>query len=478
VVNPAPVSYSRVAHPSIVLPDPAAEASTMRSIVHSSLVPGALVTGMLLLPATPAALAGGCPHCVDYGLQPSGDPLGTLDLTDEPFDLDLRGNVVYLAISNYQNLGVHELVTVDVSDPTSPLLLDTADSPGGHRSVDVEGDHAFVTFPDLARFDISDPSAIEMDGFLDFGVFPGETAGHIEVEGDLAFVITDLEGQSAEKLRIIDVSGDPAFLGSVTFSYHLNDLAVRGAYVYAVGFLGVHVVDVSDPLHPVHLGTISMENQVTDIELVGDIALVSVFERPLTLLDISDPASPEVIGAGPSLATIVAAGDLVYALHASSLALYDLSDQTTLRPVGSLGGVFAHFFDVDGCNLATVNPHIGDELRMFPTHCAATTAAPEHANPGVGHPMAQGIPNPFRGEVRLEYELPGSGPGEIAIYDAAGRLVRRLDLEPTRSGDGPGPRSAVWDGRDGRGRRSVPGTYFYRVAAGDRSVIGQLTLLR
>lgn len=443
-----------------------------------STVPASLAVGLVLLGSISAA-AGPCPHCVDYRLGPSSEPLGTLDVTDEPFDLDLHDDIVYLAISHYEDPNIHELITVDVTDPATPLLLDTADSPWGHRSVDVEGNHAYVAFPHLAKFDVTDPSAIEMVGFLDFAVFPGETARKVEVDGDLAFVITDLEGQTAERLRIIDVSGDPGFLGSVTFTYPLNDVAVRGSYVYAVGFFGVHLVDVSAPENPILLETLSTANQATGIELAGDIALVSVSERPLQILDISDPASPETIGAGPILGSIAVADELVYARHASSLALYDLSDPTTLTQLGALGGVFAFSFDVEGCRVATVNWFIGDELRMFPTHCPATTAAGEQPHAPVAARTTRSVPNPFRSEATLEYELPeAGGPVEITIYNVAGRLIRRLDAASREAAGGSASHRVVWDGRDADGRRSAPGTYYYRIASSAGALTGQVTLLR
>lgn len=458
----------------------------MRSIVIVFLLAAALsVTGASPRSrSAPSALAGDCSPCIDYASEPSSKPLGTLDVADEPFDIELRGDVVYLANSSYQDPDVHELVTVDVSDPGTPRLLDREPSPHGHRSVDVEGDHAYVAFPDLVRFDVSDPSAIEMDGLLDFGIHPGETAVQVEVEGDRAFVVTEIAGQSAERLWIVDVSGEPAFLGSVTLPYWLNDLAVRGEYVYAVGYGGIHVIDVADPLHPLHIETVSTENQVIDIELAGDVALASVFERQLQLLEISVPGAPVVIGPGPALARIFVAGDLLYAPYASAVAVYDLSDPGLVSRIGALGDVYAFFLAVDGCRLATVNWYIGDELRMFPVHCGATTAVSDARVPRTDGRGPRAFPNPFRARTAIELDVPriaAAAGAAIVIHDVSGRLVRRLRAPRTDARPPAGPVRVIWDGRDTRGRPSAPGTYFYRLdgdgpAAG--AATGRVTLVR
>ena len=63
-------------------------------------------------------------------------------------------------------------------------------------------------------------------------------------------------------------------------------------------------------------------------------------------------------------------------------------------------------------------------------------------------------PNPTRGAVTFEV---GDGRGDLSIFDAAGRLVRRLEVS-----------SAVvaWDGRAESGAPAAPGVYFYRVDRG------------
>jgi hypothetical protein len=78
-------------------------------------------------------------------------------------------------------------------------------------------------------------------------------------------------------------------------------------------------------------------------------------------------------------------------------------------------------------------------------------------------------PNPFRGRVSATLRLPTEGHVEAAIYDAAGRRVRRLFA---------GPRSGVveiaWDSSRDDGRAAGPGLYFLRVRVGGAALEARL----
>ena len=70
-----------------------------------------------------------------------------------------------------------------------------------------------------------------------------------------------------------------------------------------------------------------------------------------------------------------------------------------------------------------------------------------------------------------------AGRIELAVYDLAGRLVRRLLDERLEAG--AHARAAAWDGRDGQGRELPSGTYVLRLAGdGVPAVTRKVTLLR
>ncbi|MDH4035914.1 MAG: FG-GAP-like repeat-containing protein [Candidatus Krumholzibacteria bacterium] len=79
--------------------------------------------------------------------------------------------------------------------------------------------------------------------------------------------------------------------------------------------------------------------------------------------------------------------------------------------------------------------------------------------PVAQYTLMQNAPNPFNPRTEIWFDLPGATSARLAIYDAAGALVRVLV-----NGDLPaGRHRAVWTGRDDQGQDSASGIYFYRL---------------
>jgi hypothetical protein len=72
--------------------------------------------------------------------------------------------------------------------------------------------------------------------------------------------------------------------------------------------------------------------------------------------------------------------------------------------------------------------------------------------------LALAAPNPFSTTSTLAFTLAQGGPVELSIHSVDGRRVRTL-VHETRE---PGSYRIVWDGRDDRGERVLPGMYYVR----------------
>jgi hypothetical protein len=84
-------------------------------------------------------------------------------------------------------------------------------------------------------------------------------------------------------------------------------------------------------------------------------------------------------------------------------------------------------------------------------------------------------PNPFRHRTTMTFIPPVDTLSSVRVYDAGGRLVRRL----IDGGIDPAPREVVWDGRDSAGTRVASGVYFLVVEADNRTRVGtKIVLLR
>ena len=82
-------------------------------------------------------------------------------------------------------------------------------------------------------------------------------------------------------------------------------------------------------------------------------------------------------------------------------------------------------------------------------------------------------PNPFRGAIRLTFDLPHDGPASLAIVDVSGRRVAEL-----AGGRLPAGRHArIWKARDPRGTQVPAGIYFAVLEAGGRRITRRIVAL-
>ncbi|MBU0743527.1 S8 family serine peptidase [bacterium] len=121
----------------------------------------------------------------------------------------------------------------------------------------------------------------------------------------------------------------------------------------------------------------------------------------------------------------------------------------------------------DGAYLGYVhvvsNAHERPE-RIIPVGLFVTGTTGVEAGAPQRYMLGAATPNPFNPSTRIEFAVPaGGGRVELAVYDLAGRLVRRL-----AAGEFPaGRQEVVWRGDDQGGRCVPSGTYVYRLLAGD-----------
>ena len=83
-------------------------------------------------------------------------------------------------------------------------------------------------------------------------------------------------------------------------------------------------------------------------------------------------------------------------------------------------------------------------------------------------------PNPVREHASINYALPNDGDVSLKIYNLLGQEVRTLVNNHQKSGI----HSVTFDGLNSQGNALPQGIYFYRLAAGNRTLTRKLTLLR
>ncbi len=96
---------------------------------------------------------------------------------------------------------------------------------------------------------------------------------------------------------------------------------------------------------------------------------------------------------------------------------------------------------------------------------------PNHTDLGPRYALSlrPGVPNPFRDETSIGFQIPSQDQVRLQVFDVQGRRVRTLidgELEA-------GSHTVQWDGRDERGRTAAAGLYFYRLQSGGDAVQGR-----
>jgi hypothetical protein len=88
-------------------------------------------------------------------------------------------------------------------------------------------------------------------------------------------------------------------------------------------------------------------------------------------------------------------------------------------------------------------------------------------------------PNPFNPDVWIPYELEKETAIKVEIYNAAGQLVRALDLGAQPRGRYISKsKAAYWDGRNEYGERAASGVYFYALKAGNFIATRKMVILK
>ena len=123
---------------------------------------------------------------------------------------------------------------------------------------------------------------------------------------------------------------------------------------------------------------------------------------------------------------------------------------------------------------ADANPGCG-QIGAFGVNCDYVSGV---GNGSGGLPAVSRLhpnyPNPFNPRTTIKFELNQSGPVDLAVFDVAGRLVKRLVSQPMPAGH----HDAVWEGRDSGGRAAAAGVYFFRLKTNDTVDTKRMTLIK
>ncbi len=269
--------------------------------------------------------------------------LGQFDTGGAAVYVHIEDNIAYVVDNTDIRPG--GLIILDVSNPNQPQELGSYYEDGIPRKVDVSGETAFFASQNLGLeiLNISDPSNLSR-----IVVYSGSGDIYdVQVVGALAYVADWTNG-----LVILNISNPslPLELSRFPIVGACIDLCVVENIAYVIDHrndnTGIRVIDVTDVLHPIELGSfmppgVDLWNPVVhgNYMYVGNHALGG---GELKILDISDPTDIFEVGFYYDGGSIFAAeihNEVAYVADAQ-FGLKILDVRNPLRPI--LAG---HFYD-------------------------------------------------------------------------------------------------------------------------------------
>jgi hypothetical protein len=369
-----------------------------------------------------------------------------IPLRGAALDVHLAGSVLFVST------GFEGVIAVDVTDPTDPVVLATAQTPDYAQDVAVVGEHLFVADRSGGLQVIRKANLRSVTPFSSY-VAPtnSTTVLGVATSGDLAVV---LEGT---RLEVLDLSVETASvrLGGVSTAYFSSALAMDGTTVYLPGDGGFEVFDLSDPAAPVSAGSVALPGYGRAVRVSGGHAFVLAGSDGLQVIDVSDPADPRVVTSVDVLALpgMDLEGDHAFLLASNAvdgsreLVVVDVRDpaapavvgRATMGPPSNLvapraidvdGGIAYVAYDTEGLRLFDVSdPTAPRFLRSF--NPPATVIVDVKVTGNLGYLTTDGAFLVYDvGNPRMLRDL--GGATAPASSSSGGRNVRHLEVTPER----------------------------------------------
>jgi hypothetical protein len=133
----------------------------------------------------------------------------------------------------------------------------------------------------------------------------------------------------------------------------------------------------------------------------------------------------------------------------------------------------ACYVDVGNYAVVVTSTSSGTVETSRPAHLSISGIAVGVGSGALAFDLGAATPNPFTASTVVRYQAPAPFFAHVAIFDAAGHVVRRM---ADRMLDASG--TLTWDGRTTSGAPAVPGIYFVRVEGNGRADVRRLALVR
>lgn len=245
---------------------------------------------------------------------------------------------------------LHEVVVVDIGDPSAPVVRSTVAPFGTAQGVAVVGNRAFLAARDqgLRIIDVSDPRQPREN----MAIVTEDLVQAVGSVGTNVFFATVPHpgGSSLHSIFGIDTTTGGALVPELPYGDgNVVGMAVSGSSLL-MGIEGGLEIVHGGTASPCELGYIQTYQddgaEATGVAASGGYAYVAVEERGVYAIDIADPRTPELVGQAPlpenfkAVHATLAAGSTLYAIGSShfgqEVLMYDLAAPAEPRLLGTL----------------------------------------------------------------------------------------------------------------------------------------------
>jgi len=252
------------------------------------------------------------------------------------------------------------LAAVDITNPSFPVVVSTADTAFDGEHVAVNGSVAVVTSGTLG-LTVLDVSNARQRAPQVVGYVPG-TFRAVTLAGSTAYVLQVVSGNPATTyLTLLDLTNPvaPSITGRVAVGGGtLAGVRVIGSLAFvAAGVNGLRIVDVSNPAAPTIIGTAAI-NSAEDVDVVNGYAYVAD-GGSLAVFDVHTPSQPTLVSLQAIQAsTVVASNNRLYVLGGTSLEILDITAPAAPRLLNSSSNFGAQGLAVLGTDVYLASPAV------------------------------------------------------------------------------------------------------------------------
>lgn len=249
---------------------------------------------------------------------------------------------------------------------------------------------------------------------------------------------------------------------------------VFGGYLYIAESLSQHLVvyDLADPANPQPVGSCALPVSIgaypTDVAVSGNYAYVALRAGGLHIVDVSDPTHPVGVNTfeGDLVTTVAARDGALFVADGGHIHAYDLTDPVHPSLTGYYDTADDQFTQIEILGQYLLTVHYG---QFCVYACDALQGSESRSKVPYEFALYPAYPNPFNPSTVLRFALPKTERARLTVYDVTGRQVNVVSDGVVSAGE----HQARFNGS-----ALASGVYFARLEAGKNVKTEKLMLVK